>query len=100
LVCLAPVLGLLDEERDRLGLERLVLRRARLRERALLRGVGLLRAREKLVERRPSDLGAVHHRDGVCRDFVGVAATGGDECESGQSGGGGERERALHRDLL
>ena len=48
LLALARVLLALDEEGDRLGLERLVLGRPRLGERALLRGVGLLRARQEL----------------------------------------------------
>ena len=90
LLALARVLLALDEERDRLGLERLVLGRPGLREGALLRGVGLLRARQELVEGRPLDVGAVDDGDGVGRDLVGVAAPGGDERERGQ-GGSGER---------
>ena len=84
---------------DGLVLERLVLGRAGLREVALLRGVGRLRARQELVERRLRDRGAVDDGDRVGRDLVGVAAACGDERDSGQCGGG-EQERALHRDLV
>ena len=99
LVGLARVLLALDEVGDRLGLQRLVVRRPGLREVALLRGVGLLRPREQPVERGPRDRGAVDDRDGIGRDLVRAAAAGGDESDSGQCGGG-ECERALHRVLF
>ena len=82
-VRLPRVLLALDEVRDGLVLERLVLGRARLWELALLRGVGLLRAREQLLEGAPGDGRAVDHGDGVGRDLVGVAAAGGDEGHGG-----------------
>jgi hypothetical protein len=98
-VGLLAVLRALNQVRDRLVLQRLELRRAGLRELALLRRVRLLDARDELVEVGLRDRGAIDDGDRVGRDLVGVAAAGGDDGDSRESGGG-EQERALHRDLV
>ena len=64
----------LDEERDVLGLDVLVLGSPDLRELLLLRLVGLLRALDQLVELGTGDLGAVDDRDRFLRDVAAAAA--------------------------
>ena len=71
-----PELLELDEVRDVLGLDALVLGRPRLREVLVLRLVALLRLRDQLVELRLRDLRAVDDRDRARRNAVGAAAAG------------------------
>ncbi len=79
-------LGALDEERDVLLLDALVLGRTDLRELALLRLVARLRLLHERVELGARDLGPVDHGDGVLRNVLGASAPGRDEPEGSHDG--------------
>ena len=97
LVRLLGVLGALDEKRDGLALQRLVLAGAGLRERALLGGVGLLRAIDQRVEAHRRDRCPVDCGNGILRDgFVAAAAPGRHEHGGCDEEGQGDANRALH----